>query len=166
MEWIMTTAGVSHTTIKPQWLVLILVLKCEFYIWMYLKSLFTRHSYSFSLSDFHAAQDNDHSLACWTIERLSHYISWHIHDCSVLANFVTLCWNFSYTWRCSCNSQCTEIFIFVALLYFWSNVLSITDRIQKFRNDNEQPYIKNCSIARSGAEDRCNVWGLTANRRI
>ena len=86
----MRTAGVRHTTNKPQWLVFILVFKFEFYIVMHWKSLFARHSHSLSLSDFHAAQGNDQSLAFLTIERLSHYISCHIHNWSVLADFVTL----------------------------------------------------------------------------
>ena len=81
---------------------------------------------------------NHQSLAFLTIERLSHYISCHIHDWNVLADFVTLGREVSYTWGCSSNFQCTEIFTFVALLYFWSNVLSTTDRIQKLHNVNGQ----------------------------
>lgn len=81
---------VRHTPNKPQWLVFIPVFKCEFCVIMHWKSLFTRHSHSLSLSDFHAAQGNEQSLAFLTIERLSHYISCLIHDWSVLNDFVTL----------------------------------------------------------------------------
>jgi hypothetical protein len=132
----MRTAEVRHRTNKPQWLVVILVFRCEFYIIMHWKFLFTRHSHSLSLSDFHAAQRTDQSLVSLTIERLCHYISCHIHDWSVLADFVTLGCNVWYMRGYSCNFQCTEIFTFVVLLYFWSNILSTSDRIQKFHNVN------------------------------
>ena len=149
----MRTAGVSHTTIKPQWPMFILVFKNEFYIWKQLE-IFVYPPQSFSLSGVYAAQGNDQSLAFWSIERPPHYISCHIHDRNVLADFVTLGRKVSCTWGRSSNTRRTEIHILAALVYVWSDVLSTTDRIQKHRNVNGQLTVKNCSTASSGAEQR------------
>jgi hypothetical protein len=77
-----------------------------------------------------------------------------------------------------------EKFEFVAPLFFWSEVLSSIDRIQKCLQAKETTfhqalnqlgtlidqidYWKNefCARANSDAEDLCNDWGVTMSRRI
>jgi hypothetical protein len=77
-----------------------------------------------------------------------------------------------------------EKFEFVALQFFWSEVLSSIDRIQKCLQTRETTFhqalnqlgtlidlINNwknelCARAISDAEDLCNEWGVTVSRRI
>jgi SAM-dependent MidA family methyltransferase len=79
---------------------------------------------------------------------------------------------------------CNEMFEFVAVLFFWSEVRSSIDRIQKCRQAEETTFhqtlkqlgnlidlINNwknelCARAINDAEDLCNEWGVTVSRRI